>query len=161
MKQRRPWLHYLLVWLSGGLFWFAWPFLMARDINAASRGQVPRLGTLTALYGGIFVLYLALVAYQMHRVATYNLSDGQPFQPASGWYIAMLLLLAFLLFAFPAYLVAKSADFLHAYGRPSLGRVSSVALFICYGISLPLLQRKLNEEWRAQPNSAVNADAAP
>lgn len=161
MKQRRPWLHYLLVWLSGGLFWFAWPFLMARDINAASRQQVPRLAALTALYGGILVFYCGLVAYQIHRVAAYDLSDGEPFEPASGWYIGLLLALALLLFAFPAYLVAKSAEFLRARGRPTLGRFASVALFICYGLSLPLLQSKLNEEWKAQPNSAVNADAAP
>ena len=161
MKQRRPWLYYLLVWLSGGLFWFAWPFLMARDVNAASRHEIPRLGGLIGVYCVILALYMGLVAYQMHRVATFNLNDGQPFQPASGFYIALLLALAFLLFAFPAYLVAKTAGFLRARGRSNLGRFSSVALFVCYGISLPLLQGKLNEEWKAQPNSAVNADAAP
>jgi hypothetical protein len=79
----------------------------------------------------------------------------------SGSFIVFMLLLAFLLFALPAYLVAKTAGFLHARGRSALGTPSSVALFICYGISLPLLQRRLNEEWKAQPNSAVNADAAP
>jgi hypothetical protein len=159
MKQRRPWLHYLLVWLSGGLFWVAWPFLMARDINAASRREIPRLGALITMYCAIFALYFGMVAYQMHRVATYNLNDGQPFQPVSGLYMAVLLSLAFVLFAVPAYLVAKTAGFLHARGRSTLGRFSSVALFMCYGISLPLLQGKLNDEWKA--HSAVNADAAP
>ena len=161
MKQRRPWLHYLMVWLSGGLFLFAWPFFMARDVNNAVRNYVPRLSVLTAVYGAIATLYLGLVAYQMHRVATYTLTDGQPFQSLSGSYITLLLVLAFLLFALPSYLVAKTAKFLHVRGRSALGSFSSVALFICYGISLPLLQSKLNEEWRAQPNSALNADAAP
>ena len=161
MKQRRPWLYYLMVWLSGGLFLFAWPFLMARDVNGASRDYIPRLGVLMAVYGGIFILYMGLVAYQMYRIATYNVSDGQPLQPASGSYIALLLVLAFLLFALPAYLVRRTAGFLKFRGRPTLGGFSSVALFICYGISLPVLQGKLNEEWKAQPNNAVNADAAP
>jgi len=161
MKQRRPWLHYLLVWLSGGLFGFAWPFLMARDVNTASRHEIPRLGALITVYCAILALYFGLGGYQMYRLATYSLDDGQPFQPASGLYIALLLALAFLLFAFPAYLVAKTARFLRARGRSTLGGFSSVALFVCYGISLPLLQTKLNEEWRAQPNTAVNADAAP
>jgi hypothetical protein len=161
MKHRRPWFYYLMGWLSGGLFWFAWPFLMARDMNGALRNYIPRLGVLTVVYGGIVTLYLGLVAYEMHRVATYSLEDGQPFQSTSGPYIVLLLVLAFVVFALPAYLVAKTAGFLHVRGRSTLGGFSSVALFICYGISLPMLQRKLNEEWRAQPNTAVNADAAP
>ena len=157
MRQRRPWIHYLLLWLSGGLFWFVWPFLMARDINATSKHHVPRLGALIGVYCGILVLYLGLVGYQMHRVATYNVNDGQPFHTASGLYMALLLALAFLLFAFPSYLVAKTAAFLRARRRPALGRFSSVALFIFYGVSLPLLQGKLNDEWQAQPNNAVSA----
>jgi hypothetical protein len=161
MKQRRPWLNYLVVWLSGGLFWLVWPFLMARDVNGAARDYVPRLRVLAAVYGATAALYLGLVAYEMHRVATYTLEDGQPFPMVFGSFIVFMLLLAFLLFALPAYLVAKTAGFLHARGRSALGTPSSVALFICYGISLPLLQRRLNEEWKAQPNSAVNADAAP
>jgi hypothetical protein len=154
-------MHYLLVWLSCGLFWFAWPFLMARDINTASRHHLPRLGALTAAYGGILVLYVGLVVYQMHRVTAHNANDGQTFEHTSGLYLALLLALAFLLFAVPAYLVAKTAGFLRARHRPAPGPSSSVALFILYGISLPILQGKLNEEWKAQPNSAVNADAAP
>jgi hypothetical protein len=161
MKQRRPWIHYLLVWLTGGLFWFAWPFLMARDINTASRHHLPRLAALTGVYCGILLLYLGLVAYQIHRVATYNVNDEQPFYPASALYVALLLALAFLLFAVPAYLVAKTSGFLRARRRPALGPRSSVVLFALYGISLPMLQGKLNEEWKAQPNSAVNADVAP
>jgi len=161
MKQRRPWFNYLMVWLSAGLYWFAWPFLMARDVNDASKDYFPRLGALTAAYGGIVVLYLALVAYEMDRVSTHTLKDGQPFQTTSGPYIALLVALALLLFALPAYLVARTAGFLKLRRRSTLGAFSSVALFICYGISLPVLQRKLNEEWKAQPNNAVNADAAP
>jgi hypothetical protein len=54
MKRRRPWLYYLLGLLSGGVFWIAWTFLMARDVNAASKGDVPRLGALTVVYCGVF-----------------------------------------------------------------------------------------------------------
>jgi hypothetical protein len=161
MKQRRPWLYYLMVWLSGGLLWFAWPFLMARDVNGASRDYIPRLGVLIAVYGGILILYLGLVAHQMYRIATYSVGDGQTFQPVAGPYIALLLALAISLLALPAYLVARTAEFLKFRGRATLGGFSSVVLFICYGISLPVLQGKLNEEWKAQPNNAVNADAAP
>jgi hypothetical protein len=158
MKQRTPWLYYLMVWLSAGLFWFAWPFLMARDVNDASRNYFPKLNVMIATYGGIIVLYLALVAYEMHRVATYTLKDGQPFQIASGTYVALMLTLALFPFALPAYLVARTAGFLRVRGRSKLSAFSSVALFICYGISLPVLQGKLNQEWKAQPNSADNAD---
>ena len=161
MKQRRPWIYYLIGWLSGGLFLFAWPFLMARDVNGASSNYIPRLSVLMVLYGAILGLYLGLVGYQMHRITTYSLEAGQPFQQTSGPYIALLLLLAFLLFALPSYLVAKVSGFLRFRGRASLGGPSSVALFICYGISLPILQIKLNDEWRAQPNNAVNPNAAP
>ena len=161
MKQRRPWFYYLLVWLSGGVFMFAWPFLMARDVNGAAKGYVRRLDLLTATYSGLVVLYLGLVAYAMHHVATHTPAEGQPFEMISGAYIGLLLVLAGLLFAFPAFLVAKTAAFLRVKGRSALGGFPSVALFICYGISLPLLQGKLNEEWKAQPNSAVNTDAAP
>ena len=161
MKRRRPWLYYLLGLLSGGVFWIAWTFLMARDVNAASKGGVPRLGALTVVYCGVFTLYLGLVAYQMYRVETYTLSDGQPFQPISSSYIVLLAVLALFLLACPAYLAAKTSAFLRGRGRPTLGPFASGALFVCYGISLPLLQRKLNEEWVAQPNPTFNPDAAP
>jgi hypothetical protein len=161
MKQRRPWLYYLLGFLSGGLFWIAWPFLMARDVNVASRGNVPRLRALTVAYCGVFTLYLGLVAYQMYRVETYTPSDGQPFQPISWSYIGLLAALALFLLACPAYLAAKTSAFLRGRGRSALGPFASAALFLCYGISLPLLQRKLNEEWVAQPNTTLNPDAAP
>lgn len=161
MRIRRPWLSYLLVWLSGGLFWFAWPFLMARDLNGASRDYIPRLGVLFALFGGILVLYLGWVAYEVYRVTTYRVGDGQSLQPVSDFYSLLLLLPPFLLFAFPAYLVERIAAFLKLRGRPTLSGFSSVVLFMCYGISLPVLQAKLNEEWRAQYGNAANGDAAP
>jgi hypothetical protein len=159
MKQRRPWFYYLLVWLSLGVFMFAWPFLMARDVNGAAEGYVRRLDVLTAAYSGIVVSYLGLVAYAMYHVATHTPVEGQPFEMISGAYISLLLVLATLLFALPAFLVAKTAAFLRIRRRSALGGFASVALFICYGISLPLLQGKLNDEWKAQPNNAVNADA--
>jgi hypothetical protein len=161
MKQRKPWLYYLMVWLSGGLFLFAWPFLMARDMNNASGGYIPRLGVLTTAYVGTAILYLGLVAYEVHRFTTHTPKVGQPFQVTSDYYFALLLAIVFVLFALPAYLVAKTSEFLRARGTSALGVFLSVALFICYGISLPLLQGKLNEHWRAQPNTAVNPDAAP
>jgi DMSO reductase anchor subunit len=159
MKQRKPWLYYLMVWVSGGLFLFFWPFLMARDVNHSSKDYVPRLGVLCAVYGATLTLYLGLVVYEMNRVATYTANAGQPFQTTPGSYIVLLLLLAVLLFALPAYLVAKTSSFIRARGKQVLGGFGSVALFLCYGISLPMIQSKLNELWKAQPNTAVNADA--
>jgi DMSO reductase anchor subunit len=161
MKQRRPWLYYLMVWVSGGLFLLAWPFLMARDMNDASRNYVPRLGVLTIVYCTTFILYIGMVAYEVHRFATHTMKVGQPYHVTSDSYFALLLVLVFLLFALPAYLVSKTAEFVRARGRFGLGRFLSVALFICHGISLPILQSKLNEQWRAEPNTAVNPDAAP
>jgi len=161
MKQRRPWLYYLMVWVSCGLFWFFWPFLMARDVNDSSKDYVPRLGMLSAVYGAIVTLYVGLVAYEIHRIAAYTADAAQPFQGTPGSYFALLIMLAVLLFALPAYLVAKTAGFIRARGRRVFSGAGSIALFIWYGISLPMLQSKLNELWKAQPNSAVNADAAP
>ena len=161
MKRRAPWLYYAGGWLSGGVLLFAWPFLMARDVNRKAANYVPRLGALTVVYAFIAVAYFGLVGYQMYRVAAYDPGQGLPFQMVSGPYLAILLFLALGLFTLPAYLVARIARYLRARGRTALGGLSSIVLFICYGISLPLLQRKLNEEWKAQPNTSVNTDATP
>jgi hypothetical protein len=133
---------------------------MARDINGASRDYIGRLDVLIAVFAGTFVLYAGLVAYPMYRIATYSISDGEAFTD-SGSYTAVLLVLASLLFAVPAYLVERTAGFLKLRGRPALGGFTSVLLFMCYGISLPVLQAKLNEEWKARPSNAVDADPSP
>jgi hypothetical protein len=60
MKIRSPWLLYIAIWLSFGLFSFAWVLLMMRDINTLEERSVFPLQSAMAWLGGCFTIYFAL-----------------------------------------------------------------------------------------------------
>jgi hypothetical protein len=143
MRRRSAVLNYVFALLTGGQYGLAWLFLMASDINRQRPDYVPRLRAFAVAFAVLYVVYLALVAYNMFLIGT---ATAETYQANSARAVPAVLLLAMAiaLIAYALFLLIRVGAFVREKGAQAPGNVVLVLLFFLYLISLPLLQSRLN-----------------
>ena len=153
-RQRGVFLHYVLFWLTGGLFGPVWVYLMNRDIQLVEPAHFPGLKRFGAamliaftLHVGFFI-YFAIEFYatrEQIRIGTFEGNLGPPVALP----IAMLNAIFFI--GCWVYGLLATARFVRSARVPLPGNVALFFLLLVHGISLPLVQVRLN---RALANDA-------
>jgi hypothetical protein len=153
-RQRSAWLHYALFWLTGGLFGPVWAYLMNRDIQRVEpthflglkRFGVAMLIAFTLHVG--FFFYFAVEFYAIREQFRSGTFEGD-LGPPAGFPIAILN--ALFLVGCWVYVLFCAARFVRAARVPLPGNIALFFLLLVYGVSLPLVQIRLN---RALANDA-------
>ena len=122
-----------MVWLTGGLFLFVWPFALVRDARRLWPESFAGVQWIERAYAVLFAVYIMLLVMSLLQ-----------FPAGHRPYLLGMMSLIPVLFAIPAYLVARVARTLRDRRPPSLGPAAAVGLFLLYGISLPMLQSRIN-----------------
>ena len=153
-RQRNVFWHYVLFLVTGGLFGVFWAYLMNRDVQAVEPGHFPSLRKLGALMLGALALHIGMFFDLMSEFTFVREQirsgsfDGQVGHSAV-FPIAMSV--ALFLVGSWFYCLLSAARFVRRAGVPLPGNVALFLLLLVYGISLPLVQARLN---RALANDA-------
>jgi len=141
MKKRNTFLFYLLTLLTGGQFGFLWLFLMAHDVEAVQKNQIPQLRFFSVVYPVVYVVYLVVLGYNLYNFPQFEPSGkGLP----SFTFTPFLFFSAFFLLGYGIYLALRVADSVRRSGTKLVGNAGLILLFLFYLAALPLLQSKLN-----------------
>ena len=153
-RQRNVFWHYVLFWITGGLFGLLWAYFMNRDIQAVEPTHFPGLRKLgasmlaaLALHFGLFFYLISELTFAREQIRS-GTFDGQVEHPAV-FPIAMSVAL-FIVGAW-FYCLLSAARFVRRVRVPLPGNAALLLLLLVYGISLPLVQARLN---RALANDA-------
>jgi len=146
--------HYVLFLITGGLFGAVWAYLMNRDIQTVEPAHFPNLKKLGAMMLAAFALYLGLFFHLLsHLVAVREQIRGGSFEGAVWDPVTFTIAMSVALFLMGSwfYCLLSAARFVRRAGVPLPGNVVLFLLLLVYGISLPLVQARLN---RALANDA-------
>jgi hypothetical protein len=151
-RQRSVFWHYLLFLLTGGLFGLLWVYLMNRDIQAVEPAHLRSLRWLAPTSLVALVLYLCFLLYftEQFFAAREQIQSGQfhgdlgsPTAFAMAMAIALFLVVSWVYGLFSAAAFVRSEH----VGLP--GNFVLSLLLLVYGISLPLVQSRLNRVFAA------------
>jgi hypothetical protein len=139
MKQRDPFLNWLLILLTLGQYMFVWVFLLARDANRLAESEYIQVRKHMRIFSVVWSIYfLGLVAIALVRLGVL---------PAAPVYLMPIIaLLAFASVGYFIWLLLSVAEVLRHEGVPGIPSDGAL-IFYCflYMAALPLLQSRLNK----------------
>jgi hypothetical protein len=153
-RRRSVLWHYVLFWITGGLFGVVWAYLMNRDIQTVEPAHFPNLRKLGGSMLAAFALYFGLFFYLLSELVAGREQirsgsfEGEVWDPVT-FTIAMSV--ALFLMGSWFYCLLSAAKFVRRARVPLPGNIVLFLLLLVYGISLPLVQTRLN---RALANDA-------